>query len=64
MGGWNFIDRTGMTFGKLKVQKYLGNKKWLCHCECGNDCIVNSDNLPINSKRRMTLLILKKKLIF
>lgn len=54
MGGWNFIDRTGMTFGKLKVQKYLGNKKWLCHCECGNDCIVNSDNLPINGKRRMT----------
>lgn len=52
MGGWNFIDRTGMTFGKLKVQKYLGNKKWLCHCECGNDCIVNSDNLPINGKKK------------
>ena len=28
MGGWNFIDRTGMTFGKLKVQKYLGNKNY------------------------------------
>ena len=38
MGGWNFIDRTNMRFGKLVAQKYLGNKKWLCHCDCGNDC--------------------------
>lgn len=53
MGGWNFIDRTNMRFGKLVAQKYLGNKKWLCHCDCGNDCIVDSDHLPVNSKRRM-----------
>lgn len=53
MGGWNFIDRTNMRFGKLVAQKYLGNKKWLCHCDCGNDCVVNSDRLPMNSKRRM-----------
>ena len=26
MGGWNFIDRTNMRFGKLVAQKYLGNK--------------------------------------
>lgn len=53
MGGWNFIDRTNMRFGKLVAQKYLGNKKWLCHCDCGNDCIVDSDHLPVNSTRRM-----------
>lgn len=53
MGGWNFIDRTNMRFGKLVAQKYLGNKKWLCHCDCGNDCIVDSDHLPVNGKRRM-----------
>lgn len=53
MGGWNFIDRTDMRFGKLVVQRYLGNKKWLCHCDCGNDCIVSSEHLPVNSKRRM-----------
>ncbi len=51
MGGWNFIDRTNMRFGKLVAQKYLGNKKWLCHCDCGNDCIVDSDHLPVNSKK-------------
>ena len=53
MGGWNFIDRTNMRFGKLVAQKYLGQKKWLCHCDCGNDCVVDSDHLPVNSKRRM-----------
>lgn len=52
MGGWNFIDRTGMRFNKLVVKEYLGNKKWLCHCDCGNDCIVSSDHLPINGKRK------------
>lgn len=52
MGGWNFIDRTNMRWGKLVAIKYLGNKIWLCHCDCGNDCEVSSDRLPINKERR------------
>lgn len=54
IGGWNRIDRTGMKFGKLVVKEYLGNKKWLCQCECGNTTIVDSDHLPVNSNRRFT----------
>ena len=52
MGGWNFIDKTGMKWGKLTAIKYLGNKKWLCLCDCGNETIVDSDKLPMNRKRR------------
>lgn len=55
MGGWNFIDRTGMRWGKLKVEKYLGNKKWLCHCDCGNDTIVDSDHLKMDRTKRSTM---------
>lgn len=55
MGGWNFIDRTNMRWGKLVAKQYLGNKQWLCECDCGNTTIVNSDKLPINSKTRAIL---------
>lgn len=54
MGGWNFIDRTGMQFGRLTILYYKGNKLWHCKCDCGNECDINSDNLPINGKRRTT----------
>lgn len=48
----NFIDKTGMRFGKLVCREYLGNKKWLCECDCGNMHVVNSDSLLVNSKKR------------
>jgi hypothetical protein len=44
------IDRTGMTYGRLKVIG-LGNKRrpnriyWLCQCECGKKLQVLSQNL-------------------
>lgn len=28
-------DLTGKTFGKWKVLKYVGDRKWLCRCSCG-----------------------------
>ena len=52
MGGWNWIDKTGMRWGKLVAVKYLGNKKWLCHCDCGNDTIVDSDHLKMDRSKR------------
>ena len=52
MGGWNWIDKTGMRFGKLVAKEYLGKKKWKCLCDCGNITIVDSDELPIHSNRR------------
>lgn len=48
----NFIDRTGMRFGKLVCQEYLGNNKWKCLCDCGNEHIVDGGHLPVNSKKR------------
>ena len=45
MGGWNFIDKTGQRFGSLVAIKYLGDRKWLCQCDCGNTTIVRSASL-------------------
>lgn len=30
------VDLTGKIFGDLTVLKYLGNKRYLCKCSCGN----------------------------
>lgn len=48
----NFIDRTGMRFGKLVCKEYLENNNWLCQCDCGNMHIVDGNHLPVNSKKR------------
>ena len=39
-----------MRWGKLVAIKYLGNKKWLCQCDCGNTTVVSSDHLRTNKK--------------
>ena len=46
MGANNtFIDMTGQRFGRLTVKKYLGSKKWVCICDCGNTTITRGDLL-------------------
>ena len=42
-----FIDLTGKQFGKLTVLEYVAatadhSAHWLCRCECGNECTVQS----------------------
>jgi len=45
------IDLTGKRFGLLKVIERApapngrGGSYWLCHCDCGRDVVVRSDNL-------------------
>lgn len=44
------IDLTGERFGRLTVIKRVENdksfgSKWLCKCDCGNECVVFSNNL-------------------
>lgn len=44
------IDLTGQKFGRLLVKERQGSDSWrstlwLCQCECGNECIVSSNNL-------------------
>lgn len=48
--GVNAIDLTGKKYGKLvavePTDKRMGNSvKWLCKCDCGNECVVASINL-------------------
>jgi len=40
-----FIDLTGQKFGELTVDKYMGQSKWLCRCDCGKEKIVLCCNL-------------------
>jgi hypothetical protein len=47
----SFRDLTGRQFGRLQVvaktdkRNSNGNVMWLCHCDCGNDCLVSSRDL-------------------
>lgn len=38
-------DLTGKRFGRLVITGYIGNSKWLCLCDCGNDIIASTDHL-------------------
>ena len=44
-----FVDLTGQAFGRLVVlqrAKTINKRtKWLCKCECGNEVLVESNNL-------------------
>lgn len=43
--GRRLHDLTGQRFGRLIAIKYIGNKKWLCKCDCGNEKECYSHNL-------------------
>lgn len=44
-GCLKFIDLTGRRFERLLVTGYVGNQKYFCECDCGNDVIVFAGNL-------------------
>ena len=50
-----FIDLTGQKFGRLTVIKRVENKGketcWLCKCDCGNEIIVQSNNLKSGNSK-------------
>lgn len=39
------IDLTNKTFGRLTALRYAGNGKWECICKCGNERLVDANNL-------------------
>jgi hypothetical protein len=47
----SFVNLTGMVFGRLTVQQYMGKTEkhrqclWLCLCECGNKKIIITSGL-------------------
>ena len=44
-----FKDLTNSRFGKLLVEKYIGDGKYLCRCDCGNTVEIRASNLRNNS---------------
>lgn len=43
--GLPYTDLTGKRFGRLVVLSYVKSGKWLCHCDCGNDKIIQTGHL-------------------
>lgn len=39
------VDLTGKKFNMLSVIKELGGNKVLCRCDCGNEKVINKDNV-------------------
>ena len=39
------VDYVGKRFGHLVVNKYIGQSKWLCKCDCGKPHITATSNL-------------------
>lgn len=46
-----FINLTGQKFGRLTALKYIGNRKWLCKCDCGNTVITTGSNLKTENTK-------------
>jgi hypothetical protein len=45
-----WVDRTGKKYGMLTCVEYLGDRRWRCICDCGNECIrANAGHLNENS---------------
>ena len=40
-----FIDLTGQIFTRLTVEKYAGDSRWVCQCQCGATSIVRGKHL-------------------
>jgi hypothetical protein len=43
-----FIDITGQRFGRLVAVAYEKPSRWLCHCDCGRETIVQQCSLRNN----------------
>lgn len=45
------INLTGQKFGRLTALKYIGNRKWLCKCDCGEIANVDTYRLRTGGKK-------------
>lgn len=64
-GHCNNIDCVGKIYGKLLVSKEyskIGNKiKYLCKCDCGNECVVSCTNIVRGITNSCGCLLTKKQ---
>lgn len=61
----NFTDLTGKVFGRLTVIKEYGKDKhggikWICKCECGNECVQTTGSLTSGGTRSCGCLNLEQ----
>ena len=54
-------DLAGRRFGKLVAQKYVGKRKWLCKCDCGNETVALNYNLKSGSTTSCGCVLASKK---
>ena len=52
----NAIDRSGLIYGRLTVKEQAGRSSdghvmWKCVCECGTECLVQSNNFRNGSQK-------------
>lgn len=61
-----FKDLTGKRFGKLTViglhSKNNGRPKWVCKCDCGNETVVNGNNLSSGDTKSCGCLKLQRQI--
>lgn len=53
-------DIQGKRFGRLVCKEYVGNYKWLCQCDCGNEKVVGFSALNNNRTRSCGCLAREK----
>ncbi len=50
-----FIDLTGQRFGRLtvikRIENHNSNTRWLCKCDCGNECYVQGCDLKSEKQK-------------
>lgn len=52
--GKGFIDLTGQKFGRIYVKEYIGNSKYKCICDCGNETIISGGDLRYRKQTQCT----------
>jgi hypothetical protein len=58
------VDLISKHFGRLTVisfaETYQGDARWLCRCDCGNECIVFAHNLKSGSTKSCGCLMVER----
>jgi hypothetical protein len=65
---YNFKDLTGQKFGILTVLRRAenspsGKARWLCKCECGNECLVCTDELTNGNRKSCGHFYCEKRIL-
>lgn len=55
------VDLTGRKFNMLTVVQELGGNKVLCKCDCGNEKVINKDNVKSGKVMSCGCLLRKKR---